>query len=160
MARSFPFHRPARHPADQAGFLLPLALCGALVMLLSSLSLSAMALQARQLQAAGRSRSQSEDQLASAAHQLAAALQGPYRCLLTQPSSAWLTSPLPSDCPAGLNPQALQRITVAGSSVLLRGWTPNGSGSGGVLWLQAGESGPEHRYALTLQPAQGLQEVG
>ena len=48
--------------------MLPLALAGSLVLLLSSLSLQGMVLQGRQVQALEQRRLRAEDQLSSAAH--------------------------------------------------------------------------------------------
>ena len=158
MVRPFPIR--SHPPADQAGFLLPLSLSAGFVLLLSSLSLSAAALQAHQLRGAERTRQQAQDQLASAAHQLAAELQDPYRCLLNHPSSQWQAAAQTQPCPASLDPRQLLRITQAGATVLLRRWQPDASGSGGELWLQLGDAGLQKRYALNLTPGEGLREVG
>jgi hypothetical protein len=147
-------------PAGEAGFLLPLSVAAALVLLLSSLSLSAAALQAHQLRGAERSRQQARDQLASTAHQLAAQLQGPYQCLLPIPSEQWLAATQSPPCPAGLDLQHLLHTEDAKVPVVLRRWQPDGTGSGGELWLQVGEAGLQKRYALQLVPGQGLREVG
>mgnify|MGYP003326092006 FL=1 len=155
-----PFPLRSHPPAGQAGFLLPLSLSAAFMLLLSSLSLSAAALQAHQLRGAESTRQQAQDQLASAAHQLAGELQGPYRCLLSIPSSQWQTGAQALPCPAGLNLQPLLRTAQPNGLVLLRRWQPDGTGSGGELWLQVGENGLQKRYALNLVPGQGLREVG
>lgn len=149
----------SRRLAGQAGFLLPLSMTGALVLLLCSLSMQTLALQTRQVQRAETSRRQSDDLLASAAQELAAGLQGPYRCLRPLPSSAWFDQPLPADCPAGLNPQPLRSRELWGQRVLLLGWTPNASG-GGVFQLQRENSRYQRRYGITLTPAYRLQELG
>ena len=160
MVRPFPIH--SHPPADQAGFLLPLSLGAGFVLLLSSLSISAASLQAHQLRDAERTRQQVEDQLASAAHRLAGELQGPYRCLLTIPSSDWQqqTGSNAEPCIAGIDPQRLLHTAVPGATVLLRRWQPDGSGDGGELWLQVGENGLQKRYALQLVPGGGLREAG
>ena len=158
MVRPFPIR--SHPPAAEAGFLLPLALSAAFVLLLSSLSLSAAALQAHQLRGAQRTRQQADDQLASAAHQLAADLQGPYRCLLSVPSSQWPPSGALQPCSPELDPQQLLRRIEAGATVWLRRWQPDASGSGGELWLQLGESGLQKHFALQLMPGEGLREVG
>ena len=156
-----PYPIGSHPPADQAGFLLPLSLSAALILLLSSLSLSAAALQTHHHLDAERTRQKAQDQLASAAHQLAGELQGPYNCLLTIPSREWQqqTGSNTAPCPKGLEPQQLLRTTVAGATVLLRRWDPDGSGVGGDLWLQVGENGLQKRYALQLEAAKGLREV-
>ena len=46
------------HPARDAGFVLPLSITGALVLLLSSLSLQTLVLHTRQVQAAEHTRLQ------------------------------------------------------------------------------------------------------
>ena len=140
--------------------MLPLSVSAALVLLLSSLSLSAAALQAQRQHGAGRSRQQAEDQLASAAHQRAADLQGPFRCLLSVPSADWPIATQSPSCPAGLDPGPLLVDSQAGAPVLLRRWQPDGSGRGGELWLQLGEHGLQKRYALKLAAGEGLREVG
>lgn len=155
-----PFPIRSQPPASEAGFLLPLSLSAAFVLLLSSLSLSAAALQAHQLRGAERTRQKAQDQLAAAAHQLAADLQGRYRCLLSVPSSQWPPATPLQPCPPDVDALQLLRRTQAGATVLLRRWQPNASGSGGELWLQLGESGLQKRYALQLAPGEGLREVG
>jgi hypothetical protein len=147
-------------PADQGGFLLPLSLTAAFVLLLSSLSISAAALQAQQLHGAERSRQQARDELASAAHDLAAKLQGPYRCLLGVPSAQWPIAAQSSPCPAGINLQPLLSSSTSPHPVRLNKWQPDGTGSGGVLWLQSGSTGLQKRFDLNLTPGEGLREVG
>ncbi|SBO43205.1 conserved exported protein of unknown function [Cyanobium sp. NIES-981] len=69
--------------------MLPLAATASMVLVLSSLSLQAMALQERsRLAALQRLRSQ-EDQLMSAAQLVTGRLQRRHRCLLALPASAW-----------------------------------------------------------------------
>ena len=165
--RSFP-QRPviqsflirSHPPADQAGFVLPLSVSAALVLMLSSLSLSAAALQAHRQHGANRTRQQAEDQLTSAAHQRAAELQGPFRCLLNVPSVHWQVAANSPSCPAGMDPRPLLGESETNQSVMLRGWAPDGSGGGGELWLQLGEHGLQKRYALKLEPGEGLRELG
>jgi len=60
--------------------MVPLAMAGSLVLLLSSLSLQGMVLQGQQLQALEGARQRSEDRLASAAQVLVAQLQGLVGC--------------------------------------------------------------------------------
>ena len=143
------------HPATQAGFVLPLSLTGALVLLLSSLSIQSMVLHTRQVQAAERVRLQAEDRLASAAQHWAAQLQGPLSCLRPLDSTHWQTQPLPVECPPDLDPKALQRVELAGETVRLLSWQP--SAEGGVLRLQLGEGGLQRRYGLGRD---GLRELG
>ena len=142
-------------PAAQAGFVLPLALSGALVLLLSSLSIQTMVLHTRQVQAAERVRLQAEDRLASAAQYWAAQLQGPLVCLRPLASTNWQTQPLPVECPPDLDPKALQQVELSGETLRLLRWQP--SAEGGVLQLQLGEGGLQRRYGLNRD---GLRELG
>ena len=64
--------------------MLPLAMAGSLVLLLSSLSLQTLVLHTRQVQATERTRLQAQDWLASGAQRLAAA--SPQSC--SEPSAA------------------------------------------------------------------------
>lgn len=142
------------HPA-QAGFVLPLSLTGALVLLLSSLSIQSMVLQTRQVQAAERVRLQAEDRLASAAQHWAAQLQGPFVCLRPLASDSWQIQSLPAECPPDLDSKAFQQVELAGETVRLLSWQP--SAEGGVLRLQLGEGGLQRRYGLSRD---GLRELG
>jgi hypothetical protein len=143
------------HPPAQAGFVLPLSLIGALVLLLSSLSIQSLLLHTRQVQAAERVRLQAEDRLASASQQWAARLEGPFACLLPVASTAWQTQPLPPACPPDLDLQALQQIEIAGETVKLLSWEP--SDEGGVLRLQLSPNGLQRRYGLS---GAGIRELG
>jgi hypothetical protein len=150
--------RRRRHPAAEAGFLLPLALSASLLLLLSSLSLQLAVLHSRRLQQAAAATVQSDDALLSAAHQLTAALQGPYRCLRAWPSAAWRAGALPLECPPGLDLAPLLEPRQQEQTVRLSSWQP--SADGGLLELQLGDTGPLRRYALTLAPLPLLREVG
>lgn len=140
----------------QAGFVLPLSTTGALVLLLSSLSIQSMVLHTRQVQAAERSRLAAEDQLASAAQQLASRLQGPFACLQPVASADWQSSPLTLACPPELDLAPMQSIPVEGDVVQLLSWSPQADG-GGVMQLRLGAHGLQRRYGLS---AAGLQELG
>lgn len=142
-------------PPQTAGFVLPLACTGALLLLLSSLSLQGVVLHGRAVQAVERSRLQADDQLASAAQLLAADLQGPYACLQPLPSSRWQEQPLPDDCPPDLDPAGLQQLAVAGQPVLLSSWQP--AAEGGELRLQLPEGGLQRRFRLD---GRGVRELG
>ena len=135
--------------------MLPLALAGSLVLLLSSLSLQGIVLQGRQVQALEWKRQRSEDRLASAAQLLAAQLQGPASCLRPLPSLAWVRGALPPDCPADLDPEFLRHLSVDGSSVELIQWEP--SLDPPELLLQEAEGGPRGRFQLQ---AGGLRALG
>ncbi|MFM9100466.1 MAG: hypothetical protein ACKOPS_03640 [Cyanobium sp.] len=69
--------------------MLPLAWSMSLLLLLSSLSLQALALQEGSLQALQQRRRQQEDQLMTAAQRLAGRLQRQHRCLLPLAIAAW-----------------------------------------------------------------------
>ena len=143
------------HPPAQAGFVLPLSITGALVLLLSSLSVQSLVLHSRQVQAAERVRLQAEDRLASAAQRLAAELQGRFACLQSIPLAEWQAGSLPGACPADLDPQVLQQVTIDGQAVELVSWIPQPEG--GALQLQLAGGGPRRRYWLT---GSGVKELG
>ena len=69
--------------------MVPLAMGVSLLLLLSSLSLQALALQGGSLQAVQQRRRQQEDQLMAAAQQLAGRLQRRHRCLLAVNDGGW-----------------------------------------------------------------------
>lgn len=72
------FPRPkASSPPQAAGFLIPLSATASLLLLLSSVSLQAAALQARSRAQAGKHLRQAEDQLMSAAQHLLAGTATP-----------------------------------------------------------------------------------
>lgn len=151
-------HHRRRPPVAEAGFLLPLAMSASLLLFLSSLSLQLAVLHSRKLQQAATANVRAEDALASAAHQLAAALQGPYRCLRPWPSSSWRAGALSLACPLGLDPGPLLAPNQQEQVVRLSSWQP--TADGGLLELQLGDAGPLRRYMLTLAPVPVLREVG
>jgi hypothetical protein len=159
MARPFP--RPAPHPLEQSGFLLPLATTGALVLLLSSLSLQTAVLQSRRVLLLQAQRQHQEDQLTSAAHRLGAELTGPYRCLLALPSEQWpqaAAAAATAGCPAGVDPAGLLALLQQEHGVALSRWQP--SPTGGELQLQLGANGPTASWGLSLAPTPSLRELG
>lgn len=128
-----------RAHADQ-GFALPLALIGALAVLLSASTVMAMALGSRQQLQLELRTIQAVDGLASAAHEWAGRLQGPWRCLRDRPFAEWSGSdcgPLP---PPG--------------SVVLKDWQPSPQG-GGEFWLEHQDGGLKRRF---LWDGSGLKE--
>lgn len=135
--------------------MVPLAMAGSLVLLLSSLSLQGMVLQGRQLQALEGARQRREDRLASAAQVLVAQLQGSASCLRPLPSSGWIRGALPPECPPELDPDALRRSTVDGSAVELIQWDPTQEPA--ELLFQEADSGRRGRFQLR---ATGLQALG
>ena len=135
--------------------MVPLAMAGSLVLLLSSLSLQGMVLQGRQLQALELRRQQGQDRLASAAQLLVAQLQGPASCLRLLPSSAWIPGALPPGCPAELDLDSLRHSMVDGSAVELIQWDPTTEPP--ELWLQEAPASRQGRFQLR---ASGLQALG
>lgn len=154
------------------GFALPVALGGAMLLLLSSSSLQLMALQsgmqARQLQR----RHQVEDVLASAAQQQAAALQASGPCLLTVDLAQWPDAA--ASC--GLTAeqlQALQQGQVGASAYRVTAYRVGGDAAAASAELElqlssGGERPWRAGYRLALDPAAaggglqitGLQELG
>ena len=95
-----------RKQPGASGFALPIAVGGAMVLLLSSGSLHLLAVQNRVQAAQVQSRLQLEDTLASAAQTTAAALQDGGGCLLAVDLEAW-----PQAAAAcGLGPGQLQSL--------------------------------------------------
>ena len=135
--------------------MVPLAMAGSLVLLLSSLSVQGMVLQGRQLQALELRRQQGQDRLASAAQVLIAKLQGPASCLRPVASSGWIRGALPPGCPADLDPDSLRHPMVDGSAVELIQWYPTTEPP--ELWLQEAPAGRQGRFQL--RPT-GLQALG
>lgn len=136
--------------------MLPLALLGALVLLLSSLSLQWAVLHSRQGLALERAAAEDHDRLAAAAHQLAAALSAEAGCLRPLPSTAWLAGGLPPGCAEGVDPQSLQRFEVFGAPVELVRWQP--TAVGGELTLRR-PGGVLRRYLWRWQPSAGVREL-
>jgi hypothetical protein len=145
-------------PAREAGFLLPLATTGALVLLLSSLTLQTAVLQSRRLLVLQAQRQHQEDQLTSAAHRLGAELTSSYRCLLPLPSDQWPQAAATAGCPAGLDSAGLLALLQQEHGVALSLWQP--SPTGGELQLQLGSNGPTASWSLALAPAPTLRELG
>ena len=113
------------------GFALPLALIGALAVLLSASTVLAMALGSRHQLQLELQTIQAVDELASAAQQWAGRLQGPWRCLRDRPFAQWSGS----DC-GPLPPP---------TSVVLKDWQPFPQG-GGELWLEHQDGGLKRRF--------------
>ena len=122
------------------GFALPLALIGALTVLLSASAVMAMALGSRQQLQLELQTIQAVDGLASAAHEWAGRLQGPWRCLRDRPFAEWSGS----DCGPLPPPR----------SVVLKDWQPSPQG-GGEFWLEHQDSGLKRRF---LWDGLGLKE--
>jgi hypothetical protein len=117
--------------------MLPLAISASLLMLLSSLSFQALALQQHaQLQLQWRQR-QLEDALQSAAQQLAGELQRQHSCLLPLPLALW--------------PSAVCSTPVLPDGVVLLAYQPSPGGAQMLLRREAG--GSAAAFALHWQPA-------
>lgn len=128
------------------GFALPLVLTSSALLLLSSLSLQALALHARQRSSQALTTAQARDaerSVAMAFHQLAA---GAHACLLALPSSEWDG---PEHCP-GVNPGLLQSGRVADRDWQLLDWQPQGTRAG-LLQLRWSD-GRQSRLDLELLP--------
>jgi hypothetical protein len=113
---------------------MPLAVGAAGLLLLMGLMLQSLALRER-LQVGGLERQwREEDLLASAAHQLLAALNGPHRCLLALPLARWELDGAPCASPAAL--ATLRRSEVWTVPVRLLAWQPATDGSAAELELE------------------------
>lgn len=124
----------SRRPPDEAGFVLPLALAGVLLLALSSLSLQAAVLHGRRLAHLEQQGLQQRDQLASAAQLWADWFSGPGQCQRGFPASQW-----PQACPAEVP-------SFENQGVQLQTWSP--SDGGGTLALRLVDSGARARFAL------------
>jgi hypothetical protein len=144
-----------QHPAAQTGFVLPLSSLGALVLLLSSLSMQGLVLQAHRAQASQRARVQRDDQLTSAAQHWASELHGSMACLRQMPSSQWPQQVMAVECPPDLDLQAVQQLEVAGATVRLLSWQPQEIG--GVLHLALSGSRVQRQFRLGRF---GIEELG
>lgn len=119
--------------------MLPLALSVSLLLLLSSLSLQALALQGGSLQAVQQRRRQQEDQLMTAAQQLAGRLQRRHRCLLALDDSRWGAA----GCATAGELAMLRQGQAQGPWRLVRYWQEPSA--------EAGGEGLEGRAQLLLQ---------
>ena len=113
------------------GFALPLALTTSALLLLSSLSLQALALHARLRSSQALATAQTRDAEQSVAMAFQQHAVGAHACLLALPSSEW---DLSAGCP-GLNPALLQSGRVADHDWQLLDWLPHGV-MAGTLQLQ------------------------
>jgi hypothetical protein len=140
--------------------MLPLSFSVSLLLLLSSLSMQALALQGRGLQAVQQRRRLLEDQLMAAAQTLAGQLQRQHRCLLPLADQAWAWAGAACASPGQL--AALQ----AGQGWRLLHYRPL-QGEGELL-LQSSAGGPAAAFRLRWQQADpqappqllGVQELG
>lgn len=149
-----------RPPEAEAGFLLPLSVGAALVLLLTSLSVQTAALQGSALAAAELKQRQQEDALDSAAQRVAAQLSGAYACLLPQASAAWVM-PV-AGCAPGLDPAVVAVGQVGENDYRVVGWRPALGGEAarpGELWLELSDAGSRRLYALAVVPGAGTPLV-
>ncbi len=149
--------------------MLPLSFSVSLLLLLSSLSLQALTLQGRGLQAVQQRRRLLEDQLMAAAQLVAGQLQRQHRCLLPLTDQAWAEAGAACASPAEL--AALQ----GGQTWRLLRYrqlqppVAEGAAEGeGELLLQPSAGGPSAAFRLRWQQADpqappqllGMQELG
>jgi hypothetical protein len=145
----------------EAGFFLPLSFGVGLVLLLSSLSVQTAALHGTHLQASELRQRLADDALASAAQQVAAQFNGPYRCLLPTASSAWPAT----GCGPGASLAALTSAQLGASRYRLVSWQP---ATGELRLALEGEewaSRQQGLFALRLDPerpdqVQGVRSLG
>jgi len=149
--------RPGHVRAAERGFALPIAVAGALVLLLGSSSLQLLSLQNRAQLHRVVQRQQIEDLLASAAQQTAAALQQTGGgCLLAKAHDAWTHAA--AEC--AIEPEVLkdlQQGQVGSSRYRLTAYQPDGHGieaSSAQLELQLLAERPwRAAYRLALVPS-------
>ncbi|MEA5399205.1 hypothetical protein VB734_04025 [Synechococcus sp. BA-124 BA4] len=130
---------------------MPLSLATAMVLVLSSLSVLTAALHGNHLAAAELLERQIDDEMASAAEQVAARLSGPYSCLLPVASAAWI-QPV-TGCPVTLDPAGVLRGQVGQAGYRVVSWKPpanamGGEGESGQLRLEGVERGGSRLYGL------------
>lgn len=132
-------------PFASKGFALPLALTAS-ALLLSSLSLQALALHALQRSHQALVTAQTRDAERSVAMAFQQHAVGAHACLLALPSSEWDGS---DHCP-GVNPALLQAGRVADRNWQLLHWQPRGA-LAGTLQLRWSD-GRQSRLDLELLP--------
>ena len=125
LSRFFP-----KHPSKNSGFVLPLALSTAAVLLLSSLSLQTLAMHGRQRSRQLFTTAEHADARQSVAMDFLQRASGPNRCLLTVPSQQWWELGL---CP-GADPQRLQAGLRDALAWQLISWQPQALGTGTLQW--------------------------
>jgi hypothetical protein len=126
--------RPSRSRVGQEpAYLMPLATGAAGLLLLLGLTLQAMALQERVQVSAQERLRREEDLLASAAHQLLAALNSTHRCLLHLPLARWESDG--ATCASAQALAALRRSAVWATPVRLLAWRPGMDGLSAELEL-------------------------
>ena len=121
---------PLFPPRCRGGFVLPLALSTAAVMLLSSLSLQTLAMHGRQRSRQLSTTSEQADARQSVAMDFLQRASAANRCLLAVSSSQWGDSGL---CP-GADPQRLQAGLSDALAWQLSSWEPHSLASGTLEW--------------------------
>ncbi len=138
-----------------AGFVLPLALSAAFVVLLGSTSLFSLALLSRSRTRISTAERMRADQLRSAAQHFAQLATDSHACFLAWPSSSWNDSG--SQC-ADANPGRLQQGLIGQDVWSLIDWIPNGETGRLRLRLAAGARAA---FLLALDPdGPAVREVG
>jgi hypothetical protein len=112
-------------PPAAPAFGMPLAVGATGILLLLSLALHGVAMQEWLQVGALMKLRHEEDLLASGAHQLLAALNGPHRCLLALPLARWEAEGGACASPAAV--AALKEAQVLTVSVRLLAWEPQGA---------------------------------
>ena len=144
----------ASHPRDrrrQGGFALPVAVVGALILLLGSLAAQSALHQSRLRHASALGQRRLEDALASAAHQLVGRLVAHHPCLLTLPLAAWPASG--STCADAAAQGRLRLGEVPALAYRLEAWEP-AAAAPGVL-AGEGRAGGSERIVLELSRRSG-----
>ena len=121
---------PLVPPCCSGGFVLPLALSTAAVLLLSSLSLQTLAMHGRQRSRQLFTTAEQADARQSVAMDFLQRASAANRCLLALPSVQWLDSGLCS----GADPQRLQAGLSDALAWQLISWQPQTLGSGTLQW--------------------------
>ena len=121
---------PLRLPRCCGGFVLPLALSTAAVLMLSSLSLQTLAMHGRQRSRQLFTTAEQADARQSVAMDFLQRASGPNRCLLALPSPQWGDSGLCS----GADPQRLRAGLRDALAWQLFSWQPQFLASGTLQW--------------------------
>ena len=121
---------PLIPPRCSEGFVLPLALSTAAVLLLSSLSLQTLAMHGRQRSRQLFTTAERADARQSVAMDFLQRASAANLCLLALPSGQWVDSGL---CP-GADPQQLQAGLSDALAWQLVSWEPQSLGSGTLQW--------------------------
>ena len=121
---------PLVHPRCSRGFVLPLALSTAAVLLLSSLSLQTLGMHGRQRSRQLFTTAEGADAHQSLAMDFLQRASAANRCLLALPSTQWGDSGV---CP-GADPQRLQAGLRDALAWQLVSWQPQALGPGTLQW--------------------------